>query len=356
MLVTGALDEVLADEVRRRGILGAAAEVFVGDAPTWSGAAGFADRSRAHAMQPGAIFPIYSITKTFTSVCALRLAEARALALDVSIDRWLPDLPFAERVTLRQLLSHTAGVFNYSALPAYHEDVVAHPKQPWSFAEFVWRTCERPLDFEPGQGFGYSNTGYTLAKRILEIVSGLSFRALIEREVVGPLELRDTFVLEELSDLDRVVPGYSKLFCEAGAPAADVRPLYHPGWCGTGLLASSARDVCRFYRTLLGGALLAPSSRTEMLECLAVPGVYPPAVKPCYGLGIMSDPESALGPEYGHGGGGPGWNGRATHWPLVHGRPVTVTVLCNGDEDHALSIAAALGVAIEPALADPSSR
>jgi D-alanyl-D-alanine carboxypeptidase len=304
-------------------------------------------------MSPAARFPIYSITRTFTAVCALRMAEAGALELDVPIERWLPELPFAGDVTLRCLLGHTAGVFNYSALPAYHAAVREHPREPWSFEEFVARTCHRPLDFAPGNGWAYSNTGYTLVRRVLELETGLRFGAVVAREIASELGLTSTAALEQLDDMRAVVPGYSAFFSDLGAHGdsgalGDVRPIYHPGWCGTGVLASTGPETCRFFEAVFDGTLLSAPRLAEMLDVVRVPGEHPPAVDPSYGLGVMAVPSSPIGPEYGHGGGGPGFDLHAGHWPATpDGAPrLTVTVFCNGDGDHALPIAASVARAL----------
>ena len=337
------LQATLRREVEIRELPGANAEIFADGVSIWCGGAGTVDRGSRERMPSGATFPIYSITKTFTAVAALRLATRGVLALDESIDRWLPDLPFSAQISLRQLLGHTAGVFNYSALPEYHEAVAKHPGDPWSFEEFTLRTCQRPLDFVPGAGWSYSNTGYTLVKRILEVSTEGSFAKVMHREVISPAGLENTFALERAGHMLALVPGYSMLFTpRMRGPLQDVRNVYHPGWCGTGVLASTSTDLCRFFEGLFTGRLLEPGTLTEMLRLKPVKGHHPPAVTPGYGLGIMGDPDGALGAEYGHGGGGPGWNLRAIHLPELAGRRVTVAVLCNHDADHAEPIARAL--------------
>jgi D-alanyl-D-alanine carboxypeptidase len=324
---------VLEREVDARGVPGANASLTVDGTPVFGGAAGLLDA--------GSRLPIYSITKTFTAVAALRMAAP----LDEPIDRWLPDLPFAKRVSLRQLLAQTAGVFNYSALAEYHEAVATSPGEPWSFDEFVARTCDRPLDFEPGTSWAYSNTGYTLAKRILEQHAEASFAQIVQHEVCEPAGLQATSVLEDLASMRALAPGFSAFFTPGmRGPDADVRGLYHPGWCATGVVASTTGDVCRFFDALFEGALISDERRREMLSLVRVPGQHPPAVRPSYGLGVMADPEGAPGAWLGHGGGGPGWNARATHFPDLAGHAVSIAVLCNHDADHAGPIARALAL------------
>lgn len=339
--LAAALQACLEAELGGRSLTGANAEVLLDGRRLWSGTAG--ERAPGEILPARARFPAYSITKTFAAVCALRLASRDQLDLDAPIARWLPELPFASRIRPRALLSHTAGVVNYSALPEYHEAVAHAPGAPWSFDEFVAHTCQRPLQFEPGRGWAYSNTGYTLLKRILEMQTGGSFAALVEREACEPIGIGETSALENREQMRALVPGYSTLFTPGmKGPPEDVREIYHPGWCGTGVVSSTSADLCRFFEGLFGGALLEPVALEQMLKLVRVPGSHPPAVAPSYGLGIMADPEGAFGPEYGHGGGGPGWSLRAGHWPRLRGHRLSLAVLCNHDEDHAVPIYHAL--------------
>ena len=265
---------------------------------------------------------------------ALRMVDQGTIELGAPLSTWLPELHFAERVSLHQLLGHTAGIRDYGALAEYHEAVRTSPSKPWSFEEYVARTCERPLDFEPGEGWAYSNSGSTLVKRILELTTGGSFGDALSHHVLAPLGLDQTFALVDLGDMQRVVPGHSVFFSDDGA-LHDVRPLYHPGWCGTGVVASTGSDLCRFFDALFGGALLSPASLGAMLSLRRVPGEHSPAVSPSYGLGIMGDLGAPRGQNYGHRGGGPGWNLRASHITNVGGHRVSLSVLCNHDVEHA---------------------
>lgn len=340
-LLAESLQRTLEVELEARSLTGVNAEAHLDGECIWFGTAG--ERVRGERLQERARFPAYSITKTFTAVCALRMAARDELDLDAPIGGWLPALPFASRVCLRALLGHTAGVVNYSVLPEYHKAVLRSPGSPWSFDTFVARTCHLPPDFAPGQGWAYSNTGYTLIKRILEIETDSSLGDVVRREACEPVGLGETRALTTLAEMRDLVPGYSRLFTPGmQGPPADVCETYHPGWCGTGVLASTSADLCRFFEALFAGELLDAASRAQMLALVPVPGSHPPAARPSYGLGIMADPEGPFGPSYGHGGGGPGWSVQAMHWPELRGHRLTLAVLCNHDDDHATPITHAL--------------
>src|SRR5947209_12537275 len=105
-------------------------------------------------------FLAYSITKAFTASLVLKLCEEGRLSLDDPIARWFPRIAQAERICLRQLLNHTAGIPDYGCIPAYHDSVRSSPSKPWSFERFAAETFEKGLLFVPGQGWIYSNPGY----------------------------------------------------------------------------------------------------------------------------------------------------------------------------------------------------
>jgi D-alanyl-D-alanine carboxypeptidase len=105
----------------------------------------------------------------------LRLCEQRQLSLDDRLARWFGRVDQAHRITLRQLLNHTAGIPDYGGLRTYHDAVKSSPSIPWSFERFAAETFDKGLSFDPGQGWAYSNPGYMLLKRIAEEVTGESY-------------------------------------------------------------------------------------------------------------------------------------------------------------------------------------
>src|SRR5262249_31732077 len=156
-------------------------------------------------------FLAYSVTKTFTSVLVLKLCDEGRLSLNDRLARWYPRIDRAPNISLRQLLNHTAGIPDYGGIAAYHEGVRSGPSQPWSFERFAAETFDKGLLFEPGHGWAYSNPGYMLVKRILEEVTGQSYRTLVAEYIARPLRLRRTFVAESIEDLATLAPGTSSL-------------------------------------------------------------------------------------------------------------------------------------------------
>jgi len=264
-------------------------------------------------------FLAYSITKTFTAALILGLRDENRLHLEDRLSRWFPDVAHADDISLRHLLNHTAGIPDYGAIRAYHEDVRTSPSAPWTFDRFAAETLEKGLQFEPGQGWAYSNPGYMLLKRILEEVTGLPYRELVAERIARPLGLDRTFVPERVRDLAPLAMGTSRALSIDGSPR-DIREHYHPGWVSHGVVASTARDIVRFLDALFGGRLISHDSLDAMMSLVPVPMTRESAASsplritaPSYGLGLMGDPASPWGLLVGHNGGGPCYSASAFH-------------------------------------------
>jgi len=223
---------------------------------------------------PDARYPIYSVTKTAVAAAVLLLVREGAVELD----------------PVRRLLDHTSGVRDYGSLPEYHEAVRTQPGLAWDDDEFLARTAAAGPQFEPGEGWAYSNTGYLLLRRLLDEHGGLA-------AFLPQLGLADAAVAERPVDLRDAVAASSALLLEG---VDDVRGVYDPRWVGHRTLLARAEDLVGFWRDL-PAEMLAP--RTFVPIGFEAPG----SVRPSYGLGVMADPGSPLGTVVGHGGGGPGY-------------------------------------------------
>ena len=223
---------------------------------------------------PDACYPIYSVTKTAVAAAVLLLVRQGAVELD----------------SVRRLLDHTSGVRDYGSLAEYHDAVRRQPGLAWDDDEFLARTAAAGPQFEPGQSWAYSNTGYLLLRRLLDEHDGLA--AFLPR-----LGLADAKVAERLDDLRDAVPASSALLLDG---VDDVRGVYDPRWVGHRSLVARAGDLVGFWRDL-------PAEMLDPRTFVAIGFEAPGSVRPCYGLGVMADPGSPLGTVVGHGGGGPGY-------------------------------------------------
>lgn len=279
-------------------------------------------------------FLVYSINKTLLAAVVLLLVEEGRLALDATLDRFVPEVPEATRITVEQLLRHTAGIPNYGASPDYHEGVRTHPETPWSFDEFAAHTWRNGLRFEPGARFEYSNPGYMLIRAIIEQAGDATYAELLRDRIARPLGLRRTHVATSIDDLRELAPGPSRLV-SADASIRDVRDGYHPGWVSHGVVASTASEIASFAHAFFGVELVGAESLRRATQLGPVSEAPPHWREPGYGLGVMGDRNAPFGVIFGHNGSGPGYNASVFHAPSLHGRRVTVCALCASEEDAA---------------------
>src|SRR2546425_1833326 len=299
MALKARLAEILEQQVEGGGTAGIAVKTAGTAGPVTAWVPSSADEESGYLA--------YSITKTFIAVLVLLLRDQRRVSLDDRLARWLPGLAGAERISLRHLLNHTAGVPDYGGVRAYHEDMRASPSAPWSFERFVAETLEKGLSFEPGSGWAYSNPGYMFVKRITEQVGGSSFATLILERIARPLGLARTFVPESVGDLATLAPASSRSLAHDAAPR-DVRGYYHPGWVSHGVVASTPTEIARVFDALFRGRLISSASFLELTTLVPISAQVESAHwgRPGYGLGIMGDTASRWGRLWGHNGGGAG--------------------------------------------------
>jgi D-alanyl-D-alanine carboxypeptidase len=323
--LTRALQHQLERSQKFAPCLGCNVAIIDGLHGSWSGAAGYREIEAGEPMPTDACFYIYSITKTFVAARLLQLD----IDLDCPISAFLKEPALPEGVTVRRLLNHTSGVPSYTDLPEYLPATCQSPGQPWSPDEVI-RRCfgERPLDFPPGEGWHYSNTGYMLLAQLVTTVVGAPLKAAIANGILVPLALDKTYVADSVDNLV-VTPGYTRQL-SPDEHMIDVMPIYHPGWCLTGLLVSTVTDVARFLELLMSDRLLNATQLKAMTTPVATGGGAGPFFRnPSYGLGLMIDPDWGHGGLFGHGGDGPGANTWAMHLPDFQGRPLTLVAFCN---------------------------
>jgi CubicO group peptidase (beta-lactamase class C family) len=208
-----------------------------GDTVLFEKAYGLAEREHGIAMTTGSVFRIASITKSFTRALAGRLAERGEVSLDAPIGRWLPDFEGADRITLRLLLDHRAGVPNVNSLPHDEESFGGN-----SLAALVDTLARMPLDFEPGSAYRYSNGGYAVATRLMELAGGGSYGALLQEHILGSVGLSHTRDEEDA----QIVAGRARGY--APSPVVFGRTVHAPFQematkVGGGSLLSTAGDL-----------------------------------------------------------------------------------------------------------------
>ncbi|WP_405594953.1 beta-lactamase family protein [Streptomyces sp. NBC_01410] len=271
--------------------------------------AGVADTATGEAVRAGDRFRIASTTKTFVATTVLQLAGEGRLSLDDTVEDLLPGVVTGNgndgsKITVRQLLNHTSGLFNYTAdFPEINsvDGFQADRYTTWTPSQLVAIAMKHAPDFEPGAKWAYSNTGYILAGMITEKVTGNSWQQEVTRRIIRPLGLRNTFAPNTYPRIPgRHLHGYSH-FGNSG-PTIDVTDFNPTAAGAAGAMISTTGDVTRFFSALLGGRLLHPAEMAEMKTTVRAPELDPVWPGASYGLGLMRIPLSCGGVYYSHAG------------------------------------------------------
>ncbi|TMR96642.1 serine hydrolase domain-containing protein [Nonomuraea basaltis] len=267
----------------------------------WFGSAGVSDTKTGRKRQQHERFRIGSTTKAFTATVVLQLAADGKLSLDDTVEEWLPGLVTGNgydgrKITIRQLLNHTSGIFNYgNDKELFAKGVGAawykHRYDTYTPEQLVKIGLANPPYFdEPGKGFGYSNTNYYLAAMIVEKATGRTFGDELTRRVLRPLGLASTYLPGSEAKIRGTHPvHYSTLFSTEPNPKIhDVTEMNQSfAWVAGGIVSTTG-DLQRFFSALLGGRLLPPAQQREMFTTVATQGGPPWIPNTRYGLGVFS--------------------------------------------------------------------
>jgi CubicO group peptidase (beta-lactamase class C family) len=205
----------------------------------------------------GMRYSIGSISKQFTAVAMLLLQEQGKLSLDDKVAKFIPDLTRANEVTIRQLLSHTSGYQDY-----WPQDyVMPMMLQPVTARKILDTWARKPLDFEPGTKWQYSNTNYVIAGLIIEKASGKPLLQFMRERLFSPLGMTSVANIDEKKLGDTDPTGYMRY---ALGPLR-VAPKEGPGWLfAAGELAMTAEDLAKWNISIMDQKLLRPESYREL--------------------------------------------------------------------------------------------
>lgn len=276
-------------------------------------------------LRTDSIFPVFSISKTFTAAAVMCLVEDGALSLKHPITDLIPEIitPEAAQVLVADLLTHTSG----------YDDLTVYPHMRQAFAEgrpvtesasgqdpvihrVIQYATDAPLTRTPGSAMCYSNFGYQLLGEIVRRVSGQPFWRFVEQRIFAPLGMRDSsFRLPaELRRTRRVFrdnchPDLSTLFPPNLFPAEVMVPTDSEAWdardAGEGGAASTGRDLATFAQMLLNGGSYGGKRVLSRASVAAMTAVQLPPGTPS--LFSMADPHTAIPTEYPIRGGSYGF-------------------------------------------------
>jgi len=307
---------------------------------------GFADLEARRPIAPNTQFLLASLTKQFTAMAIMILAERHRLQFDDTLAKFCPEFPgYARSITIRNLLNHTAGLTQYQELLAgkIDENYFRSSKSPPAAHEFTATEAlqvlsrQPKLRFTPGEKFEYSDSAYVLLAQIIERITGQRYAEFLKETIFDPLGMRDTLVVDERKQkVPRLALGYAK----HSGRWEDITYSPENSIYGEDGIYSTINDLYRWDQALYADRLVSHAT----LEMAFTPGhtndgreittgifTHPSS----YGFGwFISSMQGERVVE--HSG---GWSGYATHILRVPGRRVTAIVLTNGSNDDVPDIA-----------------
>ena len=258
------LDSEIGDYVEESNIPGALVAVASRGEIIHLQTYGMANIELAVPVSENSVFEIGSISKQFVAAAVMLLVEEGKLGLDDAIHRYLPDLPGEWLgVTVRQLLTHTSGIPDYEEIGSY--DVYRFRLTP---EEVIRIAHGRPMDFAPGTGSYYSNTGYFLASMIVERIEGQPLGRVLKSRIFDPLGMTQTGMADPESIIPHRAAGY---WVNKTGDLINRNPTETSSTLGAGGLLSSAQDMAKWDEALYGTGLLSDESKTAMWTSMILP-------------------------------------------------------------------------------------
>ncbi|MFJ8632176.1 serine hydrolase domain-containing protein [Streptomyces sp. NPDC093568] len=281
----------------RQGAPGAMARLDDHGSVQWA-AVGVADRGTGRVLSNADRFRIGSVTKIFSAVVLLQLADEKKLALDAPVNRYLPGLLPDDRITVRHVLSHRSGLHDYTnemfarTVPGFE----AVRNKVFTYRQLVNRSLSKPRTTAPGGPYSYSNTNFIVAGMLIEKLTGHAVSTEYQNRIIDPLELSDTFYVHPGTKIPgRHARGYLTPDTAGGALVDATEQTV--SWAqSAGAVISSTRDLNTFLSALLGGRLTSRAQLAQMQRWV------PAGSAQAYGLGLRRRDLSCGVSVYGHTG------------------------------------------------------
>ncbi|HEX3438223.1 MAG TPA: serine hydrolase domain-containing protein [Pseudacidobacterium sp.] len=221
-------------------------------------------------------YSIGSISKQFTAAAILLLQQQGKLSIDDPVSKYIPGLTRGDEVTIRMLLSHTSGFQDY-----WPEDYLMPPMRKATTAQYILDTwAKKPLDFDPGTKWQYSNTNFVLAGLVVEKLSGEDLMPFLQKNIFGPLNMKSVYNTDVARLGDTDAAGYIRY------ALGSLRPAHKEGagWMfAAGELAMPAHDLALWNISVINQSLLAPESYKQMFTSVKLKD----GTDSGYGLGVF---------------------------------------------------------------------
>ena len=251
------IDSIAAGVMQQQGVPSASVAVVEGGKLVFTHAYGLAHIDPGKAATPEMRYSIGSISKQFTAAAILILQEQGKLSLDDPVGKYVPGLTRGDEVTIREILSHTSGYQDY-----WPEDYLMTPMMKPTTAQQILDTwAKKPLDFDPGTQWQYSNTNYVIAGLIVEKVSGQNLMDFLEEHIFHPLGMMSVWDSNE----SKLTGTDATPYIRAALGPLRLAPKEGRGWMfAAGELAMTPHDLALWDESLIARSILKPESYKEM--------------------------------------------------------------------------------------------
>ncbi|MFH1710465.1 MAG: serine hydrolase domain-containing protein [bacterium] len=313
------LDNVMKSSIEQYKAPGMILAVWVPGKGKYVKAMGLSDIKTGRKMQVSDRFRIGSNTKSVVATVILQLVDRKKLSLDDKLSRFFPEWPNSNNITIRMLLDHTSGIFNYSTSEKFGELLESDPKRPFTPRQLISYAINEKPYFEPGKGFNYSNTNTVLLGMIIEKLTGHTLASEVKARIFEPLGLKNTYFPVASETNGNMAHGY--MFKNG---KADDWTYANPSWgWAAGAIISNMPDLKILITAITDGALISRKLQKERMSTwVELAGTarkdFPSAR---YGYNVFT-----FGGFVGHNGGLPGYISYMVRDPKTG---ITTTMMMN---------------------------
>ena len=321
--------EALADKTLSRPVAGISIAIARDGQVVFARGYGMANLDHSVAVTPETVFHIASISKNILTGVVLQLVDEGKLNLDDDVTKYVPEAPtHGQKVTVRQLLNHTSGIYSFTSLP----EAEANERLDLTHEQVLALFKDKPFDFEPGTAWRYDNSGFYLAGMIVERITKQEYGAYVREHIFRPLGMKSA----QMCDARMVVPHLASGYDRDHGALVNAAFITWKLPFAAGAICATATDVAKWQTALDAGRVLSASS----LRLMRTPTRLADGTLIDYGLGTRLgtlEGHRVLG----HTGGGGGFAAALTSFPDDHLTVVVVVNTGNG-ANLPLSLAAAI--------------
>lgn len=329
------MDKIVIDTIKEKNIPGAIVGIWYGSGSAWVKAFGKSDIGSGKDMHYSVKFRIGGITQTFLATLLLSYVDDKKINLDEPVAKYLPFVPNGEKISVRQLVNNTSGIFDYTEDAGFWPRVFKDPLREWQPMELVNIAFKHEPYFKPGEGWHYSNTNFILLGMIIEKVTSEKLEDSLKFRVIKRLGVENTFFTTEPFMTGHYARGYMSK--EGSVVPEDITLLDPSVEWAAGAIVSDLQNMSLWAKAFYRGSFLSDKLREARFDWIDTGEPY------CkYGLGVFK-----VGDFIGYKGGMPGYSCTMFYLPEQN---VTIIVMLNKfpDDGAAFSIFKALAKIVVP--------